>query len=99
VTPAPANVKAPNTIATMTESGDKTILTHIDELLAEEKKLRTDHLGHGLTGVDRERLQHLEVELDQAWDLLRQRRAKSEAGEDPESARERPSGEVEGYLQ
>ncbi len=40
-----------------------------------------------------------EVELDQAWDLLRQRRAKEEFGEDPESAQERPSGEVEGYLQ
>jgi hypothetical protein len=83
----------------MSDSGDKTILTHIDELLAEEKQLRADHRGHGLTGSDRERLQHLEVELDQAWDLLRQRRAKEEFGEDPESAHERPSGEVEGYLQ
>jgi hypothetical protein len=80
-------------------STDKTILIHIDELLAEEKALRAAHLGHGLTGTDRDRLQHLEVELDQAWDLLRQRRAKAEAGDDPESAKERPSGEVEGYLQ
>jgi hypothetical protein len=78
---------------------DKTILDHVDELIAEEKQLRATHLGHGLTGPDRERLQKIEVELDQAWDLLRQRRAKAEFGEDPDAAAERPSGEVEGYLQ
>ena len=83
----------------MSEPGDKTILAHIDDLIAEEKKLRADHLGHGLTGPDRERLQHLEVELDQAWDLLRQRRALEDIGADPAAAAERPSGEVEGYLQ
>ncbi len=81
----------------MTESGDKNILAHIDELIAEEKKLRADH--HGLTGADRERLQQLEVQLDQTWDLLRQRRALEENGADPDAAKERPSGEVEGYLQ
>ena len=46
-----------------------------------------------------DRLQHLEVQLDQAWDLLRQRRALEELGNDPEGARERPGTEVEGYLQ
>jgi len=83
----------------MSEPGDKTILAHIDDLIAEEKKLRADHLGRGLSGTDRDRLKHLEVELDQAWDLLRQRRALAEIGADPESAHERPSAEVEGYLQ
>jgi Protein of unknown function (DUF2630) len=83
----------------MSETDDKTILAHIDELIAEEKQLRATHLGHGLTGSDRDRLQHLEVQLDQAWDLLRQRRALEEIGSDPEAANERPSGEVEGYLQ
>ncbi len=83
----------------MSETGDKTILAHIDDLIAEEKQLRATHLGHGLTGTDRDRLQHIEVELDQAWDLLRQRRALDEFGQDPEVAKERPSGEVEGYLQ
>ena len=78
---------------------DKTILQHIDELLDEEKRLRATHLGHGLTGEDRTRLQQLERELDQAWDLLRQRRARVDAGEDPENAHERPIGEVEDYLQ
>jgi hypothetical protein len=78
---------------------DKTILEHIDELLADEKQLRATHLGHGLTGDDRARLQRIEVELDQAWDLLRQRRALAEFGEDPDAASERPVTEVEGYLQ
>jgi hypothetical protein len=78
---------------------DKTILHHVDELIAEEKQLRATHLGHGLTGTDRERLRKIEVELDQAWDLLRQRRAKAEFGEDPDAAAERPVNEVEGYLQ
>jgi uncharacterized protein DUF2630 len=83
----------------MTDAADKTILAHIDELLEEEKQLRATHLGHGLTGEDRSRLTHLEVQLDQAWDLLRQRRALAEFGADPEAAKERPEGEVEGYLQ
>jgi hypothetical protein len=78
---------------------DKTILHHIDELVEEERKLRAANVGHGLTGADRERFQHLERELDQAWDLLRQRRAQVEAGGDPESAHERSENEVEGYLQ
>jgi hypothetical protein len=78
---------------------DKTILHHIDELVDEERTLRAANVGHGLTGDDRLRLQHLERELDQAWDLLRQRRAQVEAGGDPESAHERSENEVEGYLQ
>ncbi len=78
---------------------DKSILEHIDEILAEEKRLRAAHLGHGLTGPDRDRLRQLEVQLDQAWDLLRQRRALAEFGSDPDSASERPVNEVEGYLQ
>ena len=39
------------------------------------------------------------MQLDQAWDLLRQRRARAEFGDDPEGASERPPGEVETYLQ
>ena len=78
-------------------NSEKTILSHIDELVAEEKQLRASH--HGLAGEDRQRLQHLEEQLDQAWDLLRQRRARSESGEDPDAAQERPVNEVEGYLQ
>ncbi|HEY2165719.1 MAG TPA: DUF2630 family protein [Jatrophihabitantaceae bacterium] len=78
---------------------DKTILDHIAELVTEEKALRQSHLGQGLAGPDRQRLESLERELDQAWDLLRQRRAREETGEDPDEAKERPVDEVESYLQ
>lgn len=78
---------------------DKTILEHIHDLVAEEKRLRADHAGRGLNGDDRLRLQTLERQLDQAWDLLRQRRAREEFGDDPNAAQERAAGDVEGYLQ
>jgi len=73
------------------------VLDHIHELVEEEKKLRA--AGHAASGEDRRRLEQLEVELDRYWDLLRQRRAREEFGEDPDSARERSANEVEGYLQ
>lgn len=76
---------------------DKTILEHIHQLVEEEKTLRAGH--HGLAGDDRTRLQHLEEELDQAWDLLRQRRAREDTGDDPDAVQERSVNEVEGYLQ
>jgi hypothetical protein len=76
---------------------DKGILEHINDLVAEEKRLRAD--GRGLDGADRTRLQALENQLDQAWDLLRQRRAREDTGDNPDTARERSVNEVEGYLQ
>lgn len=76
---------------------DKTILEHIHELVEEEKRLRARN--HGLHGEDRHRLQHVEEQLDQAWDLLRQRRAREDTGDDPDTAQERSVNEVEGYLQ
>ncbi|MDQ6849510.1 MAG: DUF2630 family protein [Actinomycetota bacterium] len=76
---------------------DKTILAHIHELVEEEKQLRAAH--HGLDSVARTRLQILEQQLDQAWDLLRQRRAREELGESPDAASQRSVNEVEGYLQ
>ena len=78
---------------------DKTILEHIHDLVAEEKRLRDGHSGHGLSSTDRNRLESVERELDQAWDLLRQRRAREETGENPDLAKERPIDEVESYLQ
>jgi len=45
-----------------------------------------------------QRLRLVETELDQCWDLLRQRRALRETGGDPREAQVRPAGEVEGYL-
>jgi hypothetical protein len=78
---------------------DKSLLHRIDELVAEEHQLRTKHAAGDTDNEDeRARLRALEVELDQCWDLLRQRRAKREFGEDPEGAQARPAETVEGYL-
>ncbi len=75
---------------------EKDILTRIHSLVEEEHGLRegTEH-----TDDQRARMQELEVQLDQCWDLLRQRRAKRQYGDDPEDAEARPASEVEGYLQ
>jgi hypothetical protein len=78
---------------------DKTILEHIHELVAEEKQLRDSHTGKGINGDDLLRLESIERELDQAWDLLRQRRAREELGEDPDEVKERSINDVESYLQ
>jgi Protein of unknown function (DUF2630) len=79
---------------------DKEILSHIDELIATEKELRT-LLAEGKLSTDEEhqRLQQTEQALDQCWDLLRQRRARREFGEDPSAADVRPVPEVENYQQ
>ncbi|MGW1465464.1 DUF2630 family protein [Streptomyces sp. NPDC001493] len=77
---------------------DSDILTNIDELVAEERSLRDRSTAAlGLSAEEKARLRTVEVQLDQCWDLLRQRRALSEYGEDPSSARVRPADEVEGY--
>jgi hypothetical protein len=79
---------------------DKEILSHIDELIATEHDLRAKVANGQLsTDVERERLRSVEESLDQCWDLLRQRRARREFGEDPQQAHVRPVGEVEGYQQ
>jgi hypothetical protein len=77
------------------QSPDQPILHRIQELVAEEQKLR----GHtALSDGDVERLSKLEAELDQCWDLLRQRRALREFGHDPSEARVRPASVVEKYV-
>jgi len=79
---------------------DKEILSHIDELIATEHDLRIKVADGELSGAEeRDRLRSVEEALDQCWDLLRQRRARREFGEDPEEAQLRPAGEVEGYMQ
>ena len=80
-------------------TGDRTVLVHIDELVAEEKALRAQHAGQRLGADDRARLAHLGVQLDQAWDLLRQRRAREDQPAVLSDVHERPEREVEGYLQ
>ncbi|HVW43473.1 MAG TPA: DUF2630 family protein [Amycolatopsis sp.] len=78
---------------------DKDIIGNIDELIAEEHQLREKAVGAGLDDADTDRMRHLEQQLDQCWDLLRQRRARREFGEEESGAQVRPSGEVESYRQ
>lgn len=79
---------------------DVSIQHRIKSLIDEEHELRSA-LQSGEISVDEEqsRLRSVEVELDQCWDLLRQRDALRTAGEDPDAAAVRPGPEVEGYLQ
>jgi hypothetical protein len=76
---------------------DKDILARVGGLVAEERVLRDRATGQGLSAEERSRLDGLEVQLDQCWDLLRQRRARSEYGGDPDEAALRSPREVEGY--
>lgn len=79
-----------------TDKKDESVLNHINRLVSEEEQL----YGQGeLSENDRERLSELKVELDQCWDLLRQRRALREFGEDPDKAKVRSGKIVENYEQ
>jgi len=78
---------------------DQDLIERIDNLVAEEHGLRERAEGQGLAADDRERLEKIEVALDQCWDLLRQRRGLRHRGGDPEQAEVRDPGTVEGYRQ
>ncbi|MBB2912145.1 hypothetical protein FHS43_003425 [Streptosporangium becharense] len=79
---------------------DRDILTHINELIAEERELRQRLAAHSISShEENNRIRNIEEALDQAWDLLRQRRARREFGDDPDAAAPRPIDEVEGYRQ
>jgi uncharacterized protein DUF2630 len=78
---------------------DKQVLDRIGALVEEEHALERQATGDGLDEQEQARLQQVEVQLDQCWDLLRQRRARRQAGQDPDAAQVRPEGTVEGYLQ
>jgi Protein of unknown function (DUF2630) len=78
---------------------DRQLLGRIGDLVEEEHALERQAASGGLDGDQQDRLHHLEVQLDQCWDLLRQRRARRDAGLDPDDAAVRPEGTVEGYLQ
>ncbi|MGY3554054.1 hypothetical protein ACVWY6_002247 [Williamsia sp. R60] len=90
------NPRAPR-IREMTS--DKNLHTQITDLIAQEKELR-DQVSNGEISPDDERsqLSDIEVQLDQCWDLLRQRDALRRAGKDPDDAEVRPPNVVEGYL-
>jgi hypothetical protein len=78
---------------------DNEIVARIDALAVEEQRLEEAHVGEGLNRDELKRKRELEVTLDQLWDVLRQRRAKRQAGQDPNGATIRPADTVEGYLQ
>jgi hypothetical protein len=78
---------------------DEDILAQVNNLVAEEKELRSKLQHHEIDeSEEHQRLRAVEVQLDQCWDLLRQRRALRETGGDPRQAQVRPPDEVEGYL-
>jgi hypothetical protein len=77
-------------------TSDETVLGKIETLVHEEQKL----YGQAeLSDHDQVRLGKIQVELDQCWDLLRQRRARREFGQDPDGAKVRPASVVERYQQ
>lgn len=78
---------------------DKTVLKHIENLVTQERELEESHVGSASTDEQRKTLHKIEVELDQYWDLLRQRRARRAAGHNPNEAATRSENVVENYLQ
>jgi predicted nuclease with TOPRIM domain len=79
-------------------ANDNEIRSHIGDLVAEERRLRERRSRSEIAAdEEHERLRAIEVELDQAWDLLRQRDARREFGDDPDRAGIRPEDVVERY--
>ena len=78
------------------QKDDSSVKRHIEDLVKEEHRL----YGAGnLAEPEKQRLQEIKVELDQCWDLLRQRRALREFDKDPDHAVARPVEIVESYEQ
>jgi len=78
---------------------DQQVLDRIDQLVQEEEALLHRHEGEGLGDDEHARLEELRVQLDKAYDYLRQRRALRRAGDDPDDASMRDGGTVETYEQ
>lgn len=78
---------------------DQQVLDRIDQLVKEEERLLHRHEGEGLDDDEHARLQELQLQLDKAYDYLRQRRALRRAGDDPDDASMRDGGTVESYEQ
>ncbi len=78
---------------------DIQIREHIEQLVAEEHRLLESGETRQLTPDEHQRLESVEVQLDQFWDLLRQRRARRNAGQDPNVAHLRSEDTVEHYRQ
>jgi hypothetical protein len=76
------------------------ILDQVRSLVQREHELREQRQSGELSQDDEQaEIKHVEEALDQCWDLLRQRQARREFGENPDDATVRPVGEVENYLQ
>lgn len=79
---------------------DEQIRSVIERLETEREELRRrEGAADPHLEQDADRLEQIRVELDQLWDLVRQRQALRDAGEDPEKAHERSSGTIENYWQ
>jgi DNA-binding Lrp family transcriptional regulator len=78
---------------------DAEVISRIGALVDEEHALEGQVRQHGPESDAAGRLREVEVALDQCWDLLRQRRARREMGQDPDDARVRPPEVVERYQQ
>jgi len=77
---------------------DEDIITSINDLAHEEHQLFEKESEGRASTKERERLKEIQVQLDQCWDLLHQRRARRSAGLDPDQAAVRPETTVEGYV-
>jgi hypothetical protein len=77
---------------------DEQIIERINELASEEHELWERESAGEVTPGEQERLQALAVTLDQCWDLLHQRRARRDAGQDADEATVRDARTVEGYT-
>ncbi len=78
---------------------DTQIREHIEELVADEHRLLEHGENGKLSSEDLKRLDEITIRLDQYWDLLRQRRARRDAGQDPGVAQMRGEDIVEHYRQ
>ena len=78
---------------------DQQIRDHIESLIDEEHRLLEHGDRSAMNNDDRERLEAISVRLDQYWDLLRQRRARREFGQDPGIANMRSEETIEHYQQ
>jgi uncharacterized protein DUF2630 len=77
---------------------DADVIDRIEGLAHEEHALFEKESRGEASSRERSRLKEIEVQLDQCYDLLRQRRARRAAGLDPEGAAVRDESTVEGYL-
>ena len=80
--------------STKDERTDQQVLARVERLASDEHGL---YAKNSLDAGDRERLRKIRIELDQCWDLLRQRQALRDAGRDPDQAQVRPADIVGSY--